>query len=207
MSAYRRSVPIAVLVRRFIDSVRVPEHPVASFERNFFPPKVPRVEHTEAPAKGPLVVCNTDVAARHRGPWRLNSCVPLAPEACCEATTVAPAMLPLSTPTRAEPICPALVLVPLKPRAAFGPKVGCRLCFEGVPLQRRMTAAILRHGGTLDKSNGDGIMASFGTPEPAPDDAARALCCFIESAGSCDGGRHQRKTRAAARGPFSTQTG
>lgn len=35
--------------------------------------------------------------------------------------------------------------------------------------------AIFENGGTLDKYLGDGVMATFGTPEPGPDDAARAL--------------------------------
>ena len=35
--------------------------------------------------------------------------------------------------------------------------------------------AIFENGGTLDKYLGDGVMATFGTPVPASDDAARAL--------------------------------
>lgn len=36
-------------------------------------------------------------------------------------------------------------------------------------------AVIFEHGGTLDKYLGDGVMATFGTPEPKPTDALSAL--------------------------------
>jgi adenylate cyclase len=41
--------------------------------------------------------------------------------------------------------------------------------------QERMVAEIFEAGGTLDKFIGDGIMATFGTPEPVPDAADRAV--------------------------------
>lgn len=43
--------------------------------------------------------------------------------------------------------------------------------------QRRLAAAVFEAQGTLDKYTGDGVMATFGTPEPRPDDASRALRC------------------------------
>jgi len=50
---------------------------------------------------------------------------------------------------------------------------------QTVDLLRRYYAAIegavFDHGGTLDKYLGDGVMATFGTPEPAPDDARGAV--------------------------------
>ena len=41
----------------------------------------------------------------------------------------------------------------------------------------RMADAVFSHGGTLDKFLGDGVMATFGTPRVAADDATRALRC------------------------------
>ena len=41
----------------------------------------------------------------------------------------------------------------------------------------RMEAAVFDHHGTLDKFLGDGLMATFGTPDPGPGDAANALRC------------------------------
>ncbi|OYX27123.1 MAG: guanylate cyclase, partial [Rhodobacterales bacterium 32-66-7] len=50
---------------------------------------------------------------------------------------------------------------------------------EVLPLLRRYYAEIERvvfdEGGTLDKYLGDGVMATFGTPEPSPGNAAAAI--------------------------------
>ena len=40
-----------------------------------------------------------------------------------------------------------------------------------------LESAVFEHGGTLDKYLGDGVMTTFGSPESAPDDAARAIAC------------------------------
>ncbi len=44
----------------------------------------------------------------------------------------------------------------------------------------RLEQAVFNHQGTLDKFLGDGIMATFGTPEPGPEDADNALLCAKE---------------------------
>lgn len=41
---------------------------------------------------------------------------------------------------------------------------------------------IFKHEGTLDKFMGDGLMATFGTPEPTPKDASNALAAMLDMA-------------------------
>jgi adenylate cyclase len=42
-----------------------------------------------------------------------------------------------------------------------------------------MAEVVLEHGGTIDKFQGDAVMAVFGAPEPQPDHAERALRCAL----------------------------
>jgi class 3 adenylate cyclase/DNA-binding NarL/FixJ family response regulator len=42
-----------------------------------------------------------------------------------------------------------------------------------------MAEVVIAHGGTIDKFQGDAVMAVFGAPEPLTDHAARALRCAI----------------------------
>jgi class 3 adenylate cyclase len=42
-----------------------------------------------------------------------------------------------------------------------------------------MAEVIVEHGGTIDKFQGDAVMAVFGAPEPLADHAARAVACAL----------------------------
>jgi class 3 adenylate cyclase len=42
-----------------------------------------------------------------------------------------------------------------------------------------MAEIVVEHGGTIDKFQGDAVMAVFGAPDPVPDHAERALSCAI----------------------------
>jgi adenylate cyclase len=45
---------------------------------------------------------------------------------------------------------------------------------------RAMAEVVTQHGGTIDKFQGDAVMAIFGAPDPLPDHAERGLRCAIE---------------------------
>lgn len=60
--------------------------------------------------------------------------------------------------------------------AATDPAAVGRLLTEIRVIQRRIVES---HGGIVDKFIGDAVMAVFGVPEPAPDDARRALAAAL----------------------------
>jgi PAS domain S-box-containing protein len=50
----------------------------------------------------------------------------------------------------------------------------------------KMTAIIMRYGGTIDEFIGDGILVFFGAPIPFPDHPKRAVACALEMQASMD---------------------
>ncbi len=62
----------------------------------------------------------------------------------------------------------------------------------------RLGQAIFDNGGTLDKYLGDGLMATFGTPETGPHDAQSALRCALDMIAALDAWNVERI--AAGRG-------
>jgi PAS domain S-box-containing protein len=62
-------------------------------------------------------------------------------------------------------------------------------------LHARMTDIVLARGGTLEKFLGDGLMATFGTPEKSDRDAGNALAAVTDMVGSVRTWNAERKAR------------
>ncbi|WP_299349505.1 adenylate/guanylate cyclase domain-containing protein [uncultured Shimia sp.] len=58
-----------------------------------------------------------------------------------------------------------------------------------------METSVFAHGGTLDKYLGDGLMATFGTPEPTKHDAQNALACVRAMMDTLDAWNNDRIAR------------
>ncbi|MFO0995108.1 MAG: adenylate/guanylate cyclase domain-containing protein [Alphaproteobacteria bacterium] len=67
----------------------------------------------------------------------------------------------------------------------------------------RISSVVLAHDGTIDKYMGDGIMATFGTPQMGPQDATNALRCAREMLRVIDAWNAER----IARREFTVEAG
>ena len=61
----------------------------------------------------------------------------------------------------------------------------------------RMGRAVFDNGGTLDKFLGDGLMATFGTPDPGPHDASNAVRCAHAMLAAVDDWNQERSVIGA----------
>ncbi|MDP5220249.1 adenylate/guanylate cyclase domain-containing protein, partial [Ruegeria sp. 2205SS24-7] len=61
----------------------------------------------------------------------------------------------------------------------------------------RLGKAVFENGGTLDKYLGDGLMATFGTPDPGSDDAENALNCAFEMLSSLEKWNREREANGS----------
>ncbi|MCA1408987.1 adenylate/guanylate cyclase domain-containing protein [Ensifer sp. IC3342] len=75
----------------------------------------------------------------------------------------------------------AIMFVDLRDFTSFAETVAARELTSVLAEYRQLVSqTIFDHGGTVDKFIGDGVMAVFGQPRSAEDDADRALACALE---------------------------
>lgn len=75
----------------------------------------------------------------------------------------------------------AIMFVDLRGFTAFAESASSKELTYVLSRYRAITSGIItRHGGTVDKYIGDGVMAVFGHVVPSSDDAGRALACALD---------------------------
>ncbi len=68
---------------------------------------------------------------------------------------------------------------------------------------KRVVPVVFRHGGSIDKFLGDGLMAVFGAPESRPEDARNAVLCAVDVLDTVD----RWSARRVARGQVPVSVG
>lgn len=75
----------------------------------------------------------------------------------------------------------AIMFVDLRDFTSFAETASApELAFVLGEYRQLVSQTIFEHGGTVDKFIGDGVMAVFGHPRPAEEDADRALSCALD---------------------------
>jgi adenylate cyclase len=83
---------------------------------------------------------------------------------------------PTGTGARRESV--AVLFADIKGYTPASESLGAEAAMELLQgFHHHLTRVVFEHRGTLEKYIGDAVMATFGTPSPAPDDASRALRC------------------------------
>lgn len=85
----------------------------------------------------------------------------------------------------------AIMFVDLRGFTAFAESATSKELTYVLSRYRAITSAIItRHGGTVDKFIGDGVMAVFGHVAPSADDAEKALACALDLVGALADWKH-----------------
>ena len=105
---------------------------------------------------------------------------------------------PAGTAARRESV--AVLFADMKGFTRVGESLGPEATMELLQgFHHRVTRIVFEHQGTLEKYIGDAVMATFGTPSPASDDASRALRCAWQLLGETRRWSDQRVARGATR--------
>jgi adenylate cyclase len=103
---------------------------------------------------------------------------------------------PTGTVARRESV--AVLFADIKGFTAASESLGAEATMELLQgFHHHVTRVVFEHRGTLEKYIGDAVMATFGTPSPAPDDASRALRCAWELIAETRRWSEQRVARGA----------
>jgi adenylate cyclase len=90
----------------------------------------------------------------------------------------------------------AIMFVDLRGFTSFAESATSKELTYVLSRYRAITSTIItRHGGTVDKYIGDGVMAVFGHVTPGPDDVDKALACSLELVAALAGWKETSDTK------------